>query len=225
MFQQTESTKEPENPNQSESRYSVTDYFMKYPQKSSFQMPEFIPEQGTAEQDHKENMLTKKQHIATEKTTKTAWQRAYSDGINDALNQVERLNLPSDEEEGKCLEKVIFSPNGIPMIFDDTNDEIESIEVNIDDEQIAAEFRSLRELSEKEHMNTEDNGSDSPQKHLYKGTDLDTSLSSINEGDSIGTATTTTSISSVDDRVFRQGLANLDANIARVQQSLRQKLY
>ena len=68
----------------------------------------------------------------------------------------------------------------------------------------------------------------SPQVRLYRDTDLDTSLSSINDttdAGSTGTGATTTSISSVDDRVFRQGLANLDANIARVQQSLRQKMY
>ena len=56
----------------------------------------------------------------------------------------------------------------------------------------------------------------SPQVESYRGTDLDTSLSTI---DSSGT--TTGSISSVDDRMFRQGLANLDANIERVQKSLR----
>ena len=59
----------------------------------------------------------------------------------------------------------------------------------------------------------------SPQVELYRGTDLDTSLSTI---DSSGT--TTGSISSVDDRMFRQGLANLDANIERVQKTLRSGL-
>ena len=65
-----------------------------------------------------------------------------------------------------------------------------------------------------------------PQRQLYIGTELDTSLSTIRESDDvmsvISSAVTTSSVTSIDDSEFRHGLANLDANIARMQASLKQ---
>ena len=65
-----------------------------------------------------------------------------------------------------------------------------------------------------------------PQHQLYQGTELDTSLSTIRESDDvvsvISSAVTSVSVTSIDDRDFREGLANLDANIARIQASLKE---
>ncbi len=63
--------------------------------------------------------------------------------------------------------------------------------------------------------------SQSMQEELYRGTELDTSLSSIRETDSVVSSTTISTLSSFDDQAFQEGLANLDANIARVQQALK----
>ena len=62
------------------------------------------------------------------------------------------------------------------------------------------------------------------QGSLYKGTALDTSLSTINAVDvvSVGSTNSATSTASLDDRMFREGLARLDADIAKIQQTLRQ---
>ena len=65
-----------------------------------------------------------------------------------------------------------------------------------------------------------------PQRQLYQGTELDTSLSTIRESDDvlsvISSAVTSVSVTSIDDMEFREGLANLDANIARIHASLKQ---
>ena len=61
----------------------------------------------------------------------------------------------------------------------------------------------------------------------FVNTELDTSLSTIPDFGSIGTVTTTSSfqsVSSVEDQAFQDGLANLDANIARIQKQLRQSI-
>ena len=77
------------------------------------------------------------------------------------------------------------------------------------------------------YQNPENGGNDlTPQRQLYKGTELDTSLSTIKESDDvmsvISSAVTLSSVTSIDDAEFRHGLANLDANIARIQASLKQ---
>ncbi len=64
---------------------------------------------------------------------------------------------------------------------------------------------------------------------MYAGTELDISLSTIKEGadtESVisSAVTTASSITSVDDRAFKDGLASLDANIARIQAQLKQTL-
>ena len=68
-----------------------------------------------------------------------------------------------------------------------------------------------------------------PQRQLYQGTELDTSLSTIRESDDvlsvISSAVTSVSVTSIDDMEFREGLANLDANIARIQASLKQAMH
>ena len=65
-----------------------------------------------------------------------------------------------------------------------------------------------------------------PQRQLYQGTELDTSLSTIRESDDalsvIFSAVTSVSVTSIDDIEFREGLANLDADIARIHASLKQ---
>eukprot|EP00058_Branchiostoma_floridae_P019643 XP_002605133.1 hypothetical protein BRAFLDRAFT_122721 [Branchiostoma floridae] len=60
----------------------------------------------------------------------------------------------------------------------------------------------------------------SKQDHLFRGTVLDSSLSTVNdiEAQSI---TSETTVTSQDERVFQQELAELDANIAKVQASLK----
>ena len=64
------------------------------------------------------------------------------------------------------------------------------------------------------------------QDQLYKGTELDTSLSTIRDSDDVislmSSALTASSVASIDDREFRDGLASLDAHIARIQASLKQ---
>jgi hypothetical protein len=66
------------------------------------------------------------------------------------------------------------------------------------------------------------------QSSLYKGTDLDTSISTIpgaEDGQSvISSEVSTDTISSIDDHAFKRGLAALDANIARMQQQLKLSL-
>lgn len=65
----------------------------------------------------------------------------------------------------------------------------------------------------------------SVQSSLYKGTDLDTSLSTIpgaEDGRSVvSSEVSTDTVSTVDDHAFKRGLAALDANISRMQQQLR----
>lgn len=65
----------------------------------------------------------------------------------------------------------------------------------------------------------------SKQGSLYKGTILDTSLSTITAAEvvSVGTGSTTsvTSTTSLDDHMFREGLARLDADIEKIQLTLR----
>ena len=63
--------------------------------------------------------------------------------------------------------------------------------------------------------------SSSHQGELYRGTELDTSLSTIQDSATIVSSTNASTISSFDDHAFEQGLANLDENIARIQASLK----
>ena len=63
------------------------------------------------------------------------------------------------------------------------------------------------------------------QEGLYKGTELDTSLSTIEDHGTVTSMTSIGSVNSVDDRAFRQGLADLDANIAKMQQALRDSIH
>lgn len=66
----------------------------------------------------------------------------------------------------------------------------------------------------------------SEQEDLYKGTALDSSLSTIRETESVKSLgakmSVSSTVSALDEDAFREGLANLDANIARIQQSLKQ---
>ena len=69
----------------------------------------------------------------------------------------------------------------------------------------------------------------SPQDHLYRGTELDTSLSTIQEAESNSvlsgsTVTSVSSLATVDEQDFKDGLAKLDANIARIQYSLKTQI-
>ena len=69
-----------------------------------------------------------------------------------------------------------------------------------------------------------------PQRQLYQGTELDTTLSTIRESDDVisvisSAVTSSVSVTSIDDVEFREGLANLDANIARLQASLKQVIH
>lgn len=57
------------------------------------------------------------------------------------------------------------------------------------------------------------------QISLYKGTALDNSLSAIN--DDIASVSSVSTAMTFDDRAFRQGLAALDANIVKLQKSLK----
>ena len=60
------------------------------------------------------------------------------------------------------------------------------------------------------------------QEELYRGTELDLSLSTIEDDlRSIATASSISSLATVDDRAFREGMAALDAHIAKVQQALQ----
>ncbi|XP_078700594.1 uncharacterized protein LOC144927179 [Branchiostoma floridae x Branchiostoma belcheri] len=60
----------------------------------------------------------------------------------------------------------------------------------------------------------------SKQDHLFRGTVLDSSLSTVNDIEAQSIASETT-VTSQDERVFQQELAELDANIAKVQASLK----
>ena len=71
-----------------------------------------------------------------------------------------------------------------------------------------------------------DQSTGSVQGRLYQGTELDTSLSTIQEAETTSilsgsTVTSVSSLASVDEFVFRDGLAKLDENIARIQESLK----
>lgn len=104
----------------------------------------------------------------------------------------------------------------------------------------AAGTSSQSEKEKRSSLNTEqdrsgENGSSgqnvSAQEQLYRGTQLDTSLSTIRDTDdtvsvvsSEFTTCTAASLISIDDQQFRDGLANLDANIAKMQASLKQAM-
>ncbi|XP_046376677.2 uncharacterized protein LOC124149259 [Haliotis rufescens] len=64
--------------------------------------------------------------------------------------------------------------------------------------------------------------SSSLQSEAFKGTELDLSLSTIEEDvrSVVSAVTSTTSLSTVDDKAFREGIAALDANIAKVLNAL-----
>ncbi|XP_019636863.1 PREDICTED: coiled-coil domain-containing protein 14-like [Branchiostoma belcheri] len=66
----------------------------------------------------------------------------------------------------------------------------------------------------------EDIRPNSKQDHLFRGTVLDSSLSTVNDIEAQSIASETT-VTSQDERVFQQELAELDANIAKVQASLK----
>ena len=166
-------------PDDGDSRYSVTDYFQKYP--------------DAANKSGRKQMLRQREDI--QNNTKKATQPA-----RDQNGGGKMIDSAMQERIGKWAEQVVFSPNGVPMIFEDADSSASN-----------------------------PNPVPSPQVELYRGTDLDTSISTINDRtmscDRESAATTTGSVSSVDDRIFRQGLANLDANIERVQKSLRSAMH
>ena len=60
------------------------------------------------------------------------------------------------------------------------------------------------------------------QNATFQGTQLDTSVSAIDDTQSVATESTVSTAWTVDDQAFRKGLASLDANIARIQQKLRE---
>ncbi|CAH1249218.1 CCDC14 [Branchiostoma lanceolatum] len=67
---------------------------------------------------------------------------------------------------------------------------------------------------------TDDSRPNSKQDHLFRGTVLDSSLSTVNDIE-VQSITSETTVTSQDERVFQQELAELDANIAKVQASLK----
>ncbi|XP_066263682.1 coiled-coil domain-containing protein 14-like isoform X3 [Branchiostoma lanceolatum] len=67
---------------------------------------------------------------------------------------------------------------------------------------------------------TDDSRPNSKQDHLFRGTVLDSSLSTVNDIEA-QSMTSETTVTSQDERVFQQELAELDANIAKVQASLK----
>ena len=69
------------------------------------------------------------------------------------------------------------------------------------------------------------NGQNSFQDGVYKGTALETSISTISDIESVASsAMTLSSVGTIDDSNFQQGLADLDANIARIQAQLQASL-
>ena len=60
-----------------------------------------------------------------------------------------------------------------------------------------------------------------PQGQVYKGTQLDTSLSTIKDAESVSSAVTWSSMSSFNDEMFQEGLQKLDDHIAQLQASLK----
>ncbi len=86
--------------------------------------------------------------------------------------------------------------------------------------QIGAEPAKLPTPDVRSNIYDESGGTS--QQDLYKGTELDTSLSTIRGVDDVRSIVTSCSTMSIDDREFRQELEHLDANIARIQASLKQ---
>ena len=172
-----------------ESSYSVTDYFQKYP--------------DAANKSGRKQMLRQHeemQEAVQSDAKKTAASRDHKSKMIDSAMH---------DRIGKWAEQVVFSPSGVPMLFDDNNSS------------------GSRGNGESDVNTPTTQASSSPQVELYRGTDLDTSLSTIDDRTMScdrDSAVTSGSVSSVDDRIFRQGLANLDANIERVQKSLQKAM-
>ena len=99
-------------------------------------------------------------------------------------------------------------------------------------------FSKYRQRSQADASESGLNGAVShrpPQQIVYRDTDLDTTLSSIQDltqlGDESFASSLASSVSSlassvsVDDQVFREGLNSLDATIAQIQQTIRQAMH
>lgn len=123
-----------------------------------------------------------------------------------------------DEEEDPSIESI---SGGESLSMDDSDG-------NLSDMGDVATAVEVDNASSKNHDDEDDQVVEEQttdtylkQQGIYRGTELDTSISTIEE---VATVTSMGSVNSVDDRAFRQGLANLDANIAKMQQALRESM-
>ena len=162
------------------SRYSMTDYFKKYPRDGN-----------TESTKHCVSDLIK-ENISPDTT---------SDIADDQNYPYNRDN--NDSLSGDVINYAPLSPDHdiMPLM-----------------RSSAAEVNNHMAPS----VNRSSIGQASFQDSMYKGTELDTSISTIDDGTSLeSSAMTVSSVGTIDDSAFQQGLADLDANIAKIQEELK----
>ena len=165
--------------NTEQSRFSVTEYFEKYPQSKT----EKYPQSQTDKSTNKENrpVLEPQTH-------------SYQ---HDKPFDPEGDEKPERGTSGNSTRTPLVENNSMPKAYHHEEERTKVI---------------------------------TPQRQLYQGTELDTTLSTIRETDDVisvisSAVTSSVSVTSIDDVEFREGLANLDANIARLQASLKQVIH
>ena len=166
--------------NTEQSRFSVTEYFEKYPQSKT----EKYPQSKTGKSTNKEN-------------------RPVLEPQTHSHQQDKPFHPEGDEKlergtSGNSTRTPLVENKSVPKVYH-------------------------QEEEERTKVMT-------PQRQLYQGTELDTTLSTIRESDDVisvisSAVTSSVSVTSIDDVEFREGLANLDANIARLQASLKQVIH